>query len=272
MLATNANEVNTFAAEVSAGWWRDKIVNFHGKKSAFRGVLEYTFKDGSKQLFGTDTTHWRAGLGGSVVHAAIYDGEIQDGRIENPYYGSPDFAAPEENTEFTGEILPSDGGEICARLDKAALEALKPREIYAWEGVEGAARDIYGKVVRKWTLSGEKLKECKDGEIPTLQPGETMVIDYGQNCAAVPVLFAKAPAETVVTVNPVEMLNDGNGERSRGNDGPAGSAYRENLRIPSQGMSFVYTCKGGKEEVAYPRFTFFGYRSLSITVSQPAKV
>ena len=280
MLATNVTEVNTFAAEVSAGWWRDKIVNFHGKKSAFRGVLEYTFKDGSKKLVGTDTTHWRAGIGGNVLHAAIFDGEIQDGRIENPYCGSPDFTAPEVNTEFKGEILPSEGGEICARLDKVFdLEEraeLQPREIYVWEGVEGAASNVYGRVVRKWTLTDEELQARKKG-LPNLAPGERMVIDFGQNCAAVPVLLVKAQAGTIVTVLPAEMLNDGNGEKSRGNDGPAGSVYRENLRVPHEGMSFVYTCKGGeykdgKPEAAYPRFTFFGYRYLSITVSQPAEL
>ena len=42
-----AGERNYLAAVVSAGWWRDKIVNFAGKKSAFRAVLEVTFADGS---------------------------------------------------------------------------------------------------------------------------------------------------------------------------------------------------------------------------------
>lgn len=35
---------NFFAAEVSSGWWRDKIVNFAGRRSAFRGVLVFSFE------------------------------------------------------------------------------------------------------------------------------------------------------------------------------------------------------------------------------------
>ena len=36
LMKTSEADANTFAAQVSAGWWRDKIVNFFGKKSAFR--------------------------------------------------------------------------------------------------------------------------------------------------------------------------------------------------------------------------------------------
>ena len=49
-----------------------------GRKCAFRGVLELTFEDGTKQLFGTDSLNWKAGLAGPVKHAAIFDGEIYD--------------------------------------------------------------------------------------------------------------------------------------------------------------------------------------------------
>lgn len=110
LLKTDKVGSNLFAAEVSAGWWRDKIVHFAGRKSTFRGVVKLTYEDGTTELVGT-----------------------------------------------------------------------------------------------------------------------------------------KAAEGTVLTCLPAEMLNDSNGERSRGNDGPADSVYRENLRCPQIGMRAVYTFgKGGK--------------------------
>ena len=46
-------DINFLAAEVTGGWWRDKIVNFAGKKSAFRSVLELTYADGTVKVIGT---------------------------------------------------------------------------------------------------------------------------------------------------------------------------------------------------------------------------
>jgi alpha-L-rhamnosidase len=42
-----------------------------GKKVAFRGVLELTFADGSKQLIGTDLDNWKAGIAGPVKHGHL---------------------------------------------------------------------------------------------------------------------------------------------------------------------------------------------------------
>ena len=261
-------EKNYFAAEVSAGWWRDKIVNFAGKKSAFRAVLEVTFEDGSVKVYGTNADDWKAGVGGPVKHAAIFDGEEYDARVVPPYFGGEAFRKAERNDEFKGEILPSEGGEICRRMDKA----LKPVEAYVWKGVDGAseANKIFGRV--------HKFRDVSfDGKTPvSLTKGETLVVDFGQNCAAVPGFVFKAVEGTVLTCLPAEMLNDANGERSRGNDGPGGSVYRENLRVPNLGMRAVYTFGNGEDGpyaikdgfVFYvPVFTFFGYRYVSITAT-----
>lgn len=72
--------------------------------------------------------------------------------------------------------------------------------------------------------------------VVTLAPGETLVVDFGQNCAAVPSFRFKAAAGTTLTCLPAELLNDGNGAHSRGMDGPEGSVHRRNLRVPDTGM------------------------------------
>jgi len=267
-LKKGKGEKNFFAAEVSAGWWRDKIVNFIGKKSAFRAVLHVTFADGSVKVYGTKADEWKAAIGGPVKHAAIFDGEEYDARVVPPYFGGEAFRKAERNDEFKGEILPSEGGEICRRMDKA----LKPVEAYIWKGVDGAneANKIFGRV--------HKLRDVSfDGKTTVaLAKGETLIVDFGQNCAAVPAFVFKAVEGTVLTCLPAEMLNDANGERSRGNDGSGGSVYRENLRVPNLGMRAVYTFGNGKDGpyaikdgfVFYvPVFTFFGYRYASITAT-----
>lgn len=53
-------------------------------------------------------------------------------------------------------------------------------------------------------------------------------------------------------------------------DGPEGSVHRLNLRIPDTGMMLDYTFAAGDKPVSFcPRSTFFGYRYLSITVTEP---
>ena len=248
--------MNVFAAEVGAGWWRDKIVNFAGRKSAFRGVVEFSYSDGTKRTVGTDDRLWRAATCGPVTHSAIFDGEEFDARVQSPAMGNgAAFAKPEVNTEFAGEILPTDGAEVVLRHDLA----LAPVAAYAWKGVSGAGDDAFGTVVKTRTFD-------PSGPLEVL-PGETLVVDFGQNCAGVPSFDFSAAEGTVLTCLPGEMLNDRNGEKVRGNDGPGGSIYRRNLRCPEIGMRAVYTFGGAPSARYMPRFTFFGYRYVSITAT-----
>lgn len=257
-----AGAENVLAVQVTPGWWADKIITpagnrgMIGKKCAFRGVLELTWDDGSKTLVGTDTENWKAGIAGPVKHAGIFDGEEYDAR-ELPGYETPEkLSVPEINEEFCGEILPSEGAEVYLRKDLA----LAPARAYIWKGVEDAAEGAYGKVVIA--------REFNKGEPMTVRPDEVLVVDFGQNSSAVPAFTFKAAEGTHLRCEMSELLNDGNGARSRGMDGPEGSVHRRNLRIPGQGMRLDYTFAGLKGGETYmPRCTFFGYRYISVTVS-----
>ncbi|MBO7684241.1 MAG: family 78 glycoside hydrolase catalytic domain [Kiritimatiellae bacterium] len=274
-----AGEANTLSAEVSAGWWRDKIATpagsagFAGRKGAFRGVLELTFVDGARRLHGTGVADWRAGTAGAVAHAAIFDGEEYDARVPQPVFGEG-LGAAEENAEFRGEILPTAGAEVCLRDDLA----LRPVAAYCWRGRTGSNCDWTEPVVKEDRNSGKvfgtvvRTREFAPCGKMLVSPGETLVVDFGQNCAAVPRFRFRAACGTVLTALPGEMLNDGNGEAARGNDGPAGSIYRENLRCPRQGMRVAYTFAGGGMEAYHPRFTFFGYRYLSVTATEEVEI
>lgn len=261
-LKLNSGAENVLSVEVAPGWWGDKIVTpakhegMVGNKCAFRGVLSLTYEDGTSELFGTDTENWKAGIAGPVKHAAIFDGEEYDAR-ELPGFQTPEkLSTPEVNEEFSGELLPSEGAEVYLRKDLT----LKPIRAYVWEGVEGESEDAYGKVFIK--------KEFAPGAPMTVRPGETLVVDFGQNCAGVPSFVFNAPEGTVLTCLPSEIMNDGNGSKERGMDGPEGSVHRLNLRTPNEAFRMVYTFAASKKPVSYhPRFTFYGYRYASITAT-----
>lgn len=259
---TASGAENVLSAQVTPGWWADKIVTpaghdgMIGRKCAFRGVLALYYSDGSTRLYGTDTENWKAGIAGPVTHAAIYDGEEYDARIAPGFETPEKLGVPEINTEFHGDIFPSDGAEIYFRHDLA----LSPVKTYVWQGVAGEDENHFGRVVLK--------REYGAGEPIVVNPGENLVVDFGQNCSAVPVFVFNAAEGTELNCVTAELLNDGNGSKERGMDGPEGSVHRQNLRIPDTGMKLKYTFANSSEDVCYtPRYTFFGYRYVSINVT-----
>ena len=264
---TGAGKENVLAAQVTPGWWADKIVTpggndgMIGKKCAFRGVLQLTYSDGSQQLIGTDTENWKAGIAGPVTQAGIFEGEAFDARLQPGYLTPEKLSKPEVSTEFTGEILPSDGAEIYLREDLA----LEPVRAYIWRDIADKSEEEFGHVVINRVYAA--------GEPITLNTGEKLVVDFGQNAAAVPAFVFKADEGTVLTCLPGELLNDGNGARSRGMDGPEGSVHRENLRTHNVHMRLDYTFAGSDAfETFMPRCTFFGFRFASITATGPVTI
>ena len=262
-----AGKENTLSAQVTPGWWADYIITpsrfngLFGKKCAFRAVLELTFADGTTKLYGTNLEDWKAGIAGPVKHAAIFDGEEYDAREKLGFQTPELLSTPEENLEFTGSISPANGAEVYLRDDLTLL----PIQTYIWKDVEGATETEYGKVVIE--------REYKTGESITLNAGETLVIDFGQNCAAVPEFTFKAAEGTTLTCLPAEILNDGNGAQSRGMDGPEGSVHRTNLRTPDIGMILKYTFAKRCGYVTYhPHCTFYGYRYISVTATDKVKI
>lgn len=247
------------SAQVTPGWWADKIITpagsqgMYGHKCAFRAVLKLEYVDGNVQYYGTDTLHWYVGIAGPVKHAAIFDGEEYDARVPMGYKTLEKLTKPVINDEFAGEILPTNGAEVYLRRDLT----LTPQRAYVYKEIADADADHFGRVVidREWKPDTELI----------LTSGETLVIDFGQNCAAVPEFVFDAVEGTVLTCLPGELLNDGSGSKKRGMDGPEGSVHRSNLRIPDSGMILRYTfAKKDKPVTYHPQCTFFGYRYVSI--------
>lgn len=253
---------NVFAAEVSSGWWRDQCIGYAGKRSAFRGVLTVRYADGTEERFGT-STNWLGAVAGRVKRASIFEGEVYDARESDDWkvaQGLDGFAPTGLNNEFIGLMLPMVGEKIRQRDDIKLL----PAKQTIWRGVTGESTNCFGKV--------KILREPPCGEAFVLEPGETLVVDFAQNSAAVPCFRFSAKAGSTMECRLGEMLNDNNGEKARGNDGPEGSVYRVNLRgFPKCANNYMcsYTFAGNGVETYRPRFTFFGYRYASITVTAP---
>ena len=260
LMNKGAADSNILAAQVSAGWWRDKIINFRGKKSALRAMLILRHADGTETRVGTDET-WRSAIAGPVIRAAIFDGEDYDARIKNGWMteASPAGFKPSElNTEFNGGLFPMEGSAIGLRRDLAVA----PSEMYVWKGVEGAREGEFGTV--------KKSRFYKDGDAVELDVGETLVVDFAQNAAAIPEFEFSAPAGTTLSMRPAEMLNDGNGAKKRGCDGPEGSIYTTNYRQARTTLNYTFAGEG--VESYHPEFTFFGYRYVSITATGKVKI
>ena len=264
--ASGAGDENVLSVQVTPGWWADKIATsqsrgLEGDKCAFRGVLELTYADGSKALYGTDLENWKAGIAGPVKHAGIFDGEEYDAREKMGWDVADLLKTPEENTEFKGEIVASNGAEVYLRHDLT----LSPVRAYVYNGIEGASEEEYGKVV--------VVREYNPNKKMVINAGETLIVDFGQNCAAIPAFEFKAEEGTTLTCLPSEILNDGNGAKSRGMDGAEGSVFRRSLRIPDLGMRLVYTFAKGNNYVTYhPTCTFYGYRYIAITATDKVQI
>ena len=250
--------VNVLSAMVSTGWWRDGIVRNPywtlDRPSGFRGEFVLTYADGSSETVPTDTS-WRAAHAGPVVHAEIYWGETYDARVPTDWQrtGQADWPAAKILSCFEGEVSDGAPARVWPRRDLT----LAPVDAYVWKGATESNETRYGcvNVVRRY----------KAGEPVVLEPGETLVVDFGQNAAGSPEFVATAECGTTLVGHPAEMLNDRCGEKNRGNDGSGGSAYVANYRAARATLTYVFGGKG--EELYRPGFTFFGGRYFSWTAT-----
>ena len=270
LIHCGVSETNVLAATVTSGWWSDEIIAFDkpgihrpyaGKEVAFGGVLVIRYDDGSEERLYTDES-WFGTWDGPISHASIFEGEHYDARKSRAWMiDGPDraFSPVRINREFAGTIRPSVGAAVYQREDLA----LSPRAAYIWRDAEGGSSTNgiivnHGrvKVIRRYGGN----EECR------LSRGETLVIDFGQNCSAVPDLIATAARGTELKIVFGEVLNEGNGAVSRHNDGPEGSVYRANLRgLAATGTQVRYIFSGAGDESYRTFFSVFGYRYASLT-------
>ena len=261
---------NAIGAELSSGWWNGAIVHgtYGNKPNAFRALLKMELEDGSTLTVPTDLT-WLSNTNGPLRKGDIYNGETYDARLEAgqflPDYDDSEWFGVAETSDFKGEIRAFEGPAILA------VESLRryPQTIQIYEGTKPNGK-TYGaiNVVEEWTPQPPLGGEMVNGF--TLKAGQTAVIDLGQNASGWVSFTAKGARGTKLHFRFGEMPNT-TGDRGRGDDGPAGSVYTENLR--SAEATLYYTLKGAEEgESFHPTTTYFGFRYIEVTTTSDVEL
>ena len=250
------NKTNVLTAVVSHGWWSDGSVSQYYEEDAFLSKLILKYTDGTSEVIDTDET-WKSEMASPVVDADIFSGETYDARIDS-HWNSADFddsswSFAKENKRFNGVLCAWKGSPIVNRKD---LE-LKAKSITVYSGAVNADENRYGKI---------NVVSTVDGESFVLNPGEKALIDFGQNFSGRESFSVKGERGTNLTVRHGEMLNDNNGDKSRGNDGPEGSIYNLNYRSAKALTKYVLSGEG--TENYSPIFSFYGFRYIEISVDK----
>ncbi|MEV8592608.1 family 78 glycoside hydrolase catalytic domain [Streptomyces sp. NPDC052012] len=266
----------TLGAVLGNGWYNCRVsegstyYSKDGNPLALKAKLLIRYTDGSTQTVVTaPDAGWKATDTGPHRADDLYDGETYDARKEltgwsaNGYdtSGWADVTEHDLTARFPDVKLvayPGDSARIVPAWD------LRPRSVTVHTGVTGEAGSPNG-MGRVVTDAGRTVTDPDRAATAkvTLRPGETAVIDLGQNMVGVPRYSLRGPAGAEVTFRFGEMLNDD----SAGADGPAGSVYRANLR--SARATSTYILKGDPNgETHQDSLTFYGFRYASVTTTR----
>lgn len=251
---------NVISAISSPSWWNaDDGYLKQGDVSAYFAKLVLTYEDGSVEVVNTDSSWKTAKMSPVLMGTTIYKGEKYNANIDTswmlPGYNDSFWIAPVINTEAQGVLTAQVGTTVTVREDLT----ITPIGYSVYEGIipGSNATGFYGKVNTVATYDGST-------DI-TLNPGQTMIVDFGQNFAGWEEFTITTAKGTVVTIDHAEMLNDQSGDQSRGNDGPEGSIYDLSYRNADAITS--YTAAGKERETYHPIFTYYGFRYAEVTVS-----
>ena len=230
LMNVGRGETNVLSATVTPGWWCDQFMAT-GQRLPWQLGRKIAFRGELRLRYadGTSETVETDERWLSAYAGPLRSAGIYEGEVYDARDRPAGLKASVRNDEFKGEIRPA-AAKVTLRRDLT----LHP--------VGG--------------LRGE------------LQPGEALVIDFGQNCAAVPEFTVEGAAGTVLEMRFAEMLNEPGGDPARGNDGPGGTPYVANLRKAYAGLK--YTLKAGRQSYR-PTFTYYGYRYVGVKATAPVK-
>ncbi|MDN3026901.1 alpha-L-rhamnosidase [Streptomyces sp. S.PB5] len=244
----------TLAAVLGNGWFNSRVsdgssyYSQDGDRLALKARLLIRYTDGSTQTVVTAPgDDWKATDSGPYRADDIYDGQTYDARREIPGWTTSGFDASDwpgtEEHDFT--------------------ERFPDTRLVAYPGESARLMPEWDRGPESVTVHDEGFHESRPATLPvTLHPGETAVIDLGQNLVGVPRYTLRGPEGAQVAFKPGEMLND----TSEGADGPEGSVYRANLRTAK--ATSTYLLKGDPDgETHQDSLTFYGFRYVSVTTT-----
>ena len=252
-----ASGEHLLSAQLAKGWYGG-LSGGVSSTLQLRAKLVVKYKEQAEPVvIGTDSS-WKTSYASGVMFSAIYDGETYDGNTDESWrsdisYNDTDWIPAAVMTSFSGRIDPISGSRVRVREDLTRDEYT----VTVYNGATGANNDQYGKINVVGTYTQD--------DTFTLYKGETAVIDFGQNFAGWPEITARGAKNTAITMRCGEMLNDMNGIKTRGNDGPEGSVYHANYR--SAASISRYIMNGNSSETNHSNYTFYGFRYIDITAS-----
>jgi len=252
---------NVIGADVTNGWWNGGISwGLYGDYPlGFISKIVVNYEDGSNDIFITDNS-WKVTLDGPYRLGDIYDGEIYDARKEDNWqsadYNDDNWKPAVTNSYCTGELTIQKAGQV-----RILESRIRPSEkVVIYDGINESGTD-FGII---------KTIESFGAFHPfTLIKGNTSVFDFGQNMVGYVRIRFKAAEGTEIRLRYAEMLND-TGSKDRGNDGPGGSLYLENLRT-AKATSYYY-CKGEASETYCPIMTYFGFRYCDVIADNDLEI
>ncbi|MEU6372482.1 family 78 glycoside hydrolase catalytic domain [Streptomyces sp. NPDC046909] len=244
----------TLAAVLGNGWYNGRVSENSsywsegGNRLALKARLLIRYADGSTQSVVTAPGDgWKATDTGPYRADDIYDGQTYDARQEIPGWTANGFDASAwsgvEEHDFTTRFPDS--------------------RLVAYPGETARLMPEWDREPQSITVHDAAFRESRAATLPvTLHPGETAVIDLGQNLVGVPRYTLRGPEGAQVAFKPGEMLND----TSEGADGPEGSVYRANLRTAK--ATSTYILRGDPHgETHQDSLTFYGFRHVSVTTT-----
>ena len=255
------NGANVIGADVTNGWWNGGISwGLYGDYPlGFISKIVVNYEDGSNEIFITDNS-WKVTLDGPYRLGDIYDGEIYDARKDDNWqsvdYNDDNWKPAVTNSYCTGELTIQKAGQV-----RILESRIRPSEkVVVYDGIQESETD-FGMI---------KTVESFGAFHPfTLIKGNTAVFDFGQNMVGYVRIRFKAAEGTEIRLRYAEMLND-TGSKDRGNDGPGGSLYLENLRT-AKATSYYY-CKGEVSETYCPVMTYYGFRYCDVIAGNDLEI
>lgn len=242
---------NEIQIQLSLGWWSGGINrNAYGLSTPL-ALMGRLLVNGDCVLK-TDST-WQCSHTGPLLLGDIYDGEIYDARRT-----LSDWENVSVLDSMAISVIPFEGPKVCIRDEKL------------WKHPESVV--VYKDIIPTGTQFGRIDIDRRYGNEPfTLFPGETAVVDLGQNIVGWMRFEAKAGAGTEMKLRHGEMLNFNGDKAGRLDDGPGGSVWTYNLREAAAAVS--YTFRGDTEGERYhPCHTFMGFRYVSITATDTVNI
>lgn len=253
---------NILGAIVADGWWKGNISRgmYGNKDVALLAKLQIQYTDGSCETVITDST-WDVNSTGPLISSDIWDGDNYDARKEDEWMTSVSPLSWDKSvmSDYSGDVISLLGTETRMVLDKKLnVKSIK----------------IYDEVVKDNGTDFGIMNLFAEYNNPTfpfvLKKGQTAIFDFAQNMVGWTPFRIKGGDGVKLRIRYSEMLND-TGLKSRGNDGPGGSLYLENLR-EAKALLF-YTFKGSSTPESYcPFSTYYGFRYCEVTATDDVEI